>query len=150
MINAKRLRRWLLLGVTGIGATGDAVGADFNCCKAPRCWQYHRNECFGHYPTRWRSWEESCGMQVQPLPAAATGKFSSVPGGVVQLQRIPAVGPTTPSPNGQNLTAASSKSPDSAARIGDVQSRPPAVVQFMSNVNMGSQENPLSPPLPSK
>ncbi len=145
MTSAKRLRAWLLLGVTGIGATG-AVGADFNCCRAPRCWQYHRNECLGHYPTRWRSWDEVCGAHVQPSPTATASTISPL-AGVVAPHRIPAVGPAAAVPAKQNPTATSSKTPEGAARSGDARSKPPAVVQLMAKVNTGGKENPIIPPM---
>ena len=47
-----------------ISAMTASAGIGDLCMSAPKCWQYHRDVCYGYYPTKWRSWESTCGTPI--------------------------------------------------------------------------------------
>jgi len=48
-------------------SAGESQALDFWWSK-PHTWRYHRQTNFGHYQTRWRSWDEA---QCQSAPSSA-------------------------------------------------------------------------------
>jgi hypothetical protein len=79
-----------LLGLVSVFCS-ESSGGDNVCHKAPKCWQYHRDVCFGHYQTKWRSWGEACGSPVASV--AKAGPPSMAPNGLRMTVLRPAATP---------------------------------------------------------
>lgn len=71
--------RWILAALlTAAVCSGDSQALDFWWSK-PHGWRYHRGTTFGHYQTKWRSWDEIdrptvIPLEVEPSPSLAPSR----------------------------------------------------------------------------
>jgi len=63
----ERSRSYALL--LGLALSNLVLGGD--CWSAPKCWQYHRDTCYGYYQTKWRHWDDACGRTSWPATETA-------------------------------------------------------------------------------
>jgi len=95
-MNALSRNGLVLCGIAGIITMSAAAGDDI-CWTAPRCWQYHREVCFGHYQTRWRQWDEACGRVSVPAESISMAPVNS-PSRRPERQAVAFRTPTAPIP----------------------------------------------------
>jgi hypothetical protein len=140
---------WIRILGVGLAASAAAHGGDF-CCKAPKCWQYHRDVCFGYYQTNWRKWEEACGQppRISGVSPAAPAMPAPAAGAAFHEARKPLSNGTVPSPV---VLSAAPRSRQQAVPSAYVKSKerstPPAVMQIptATPVPMELKEGTKSP-----